>query len=687
MPRRGKSLEQPLLPLTDSPLRTPGTSWLTSASYQRASLPFSATAFHSVTDALLENPNLNSSLLFRADIVSDSTGILKTNKEKEAFCCSRPPDACLSYESDEPGIDNDHNARLPPHLAGFEVRRTVLRRLIPRNPQLDRSLLQTCHIYTTQEANLPQPDKIPSTKLDCGREHDQQTFDEKLNNKLLYKRSIARHSQHLVLYQPHADPLTGSDMPWYHPSLKYLAFVCSSDPPSGSDLAKQPRCTLSIHFQLFQASCVTGDPSLITNRVHRTLLSLLSTFVRLCRNTPVCLGANDSEEKAMPLSATQHIKDNIVPEHLVQNTYCRLKARYAPDLIKRWVEKTDPSKHVFEDLSIAAFLLELWKIMYGSDPSDFPGFVDIGCGNGVLVYVLIMEGFRGFGFDARVRRTWSLFPAVVTSHLKQIVCIPSPFLEALQSQKYPLQEDLPVHDGIFEAETFIISNHADELTTWTPLLAALSCPESPLPWLAIPCCSHALSGAAHRYQSVPPEVSGAIARPDIRSHQHANSPRLGYDEQPLTGDLTILRASKDRTIVSIRQGLCNRTNSTYASLVNHVTCLARRVDPMEDVRQTLMRIPSTRNIGIVGGQQRALQSKKPREAKASRDVSGSKTLEGTKRTDLTRQIYDTVKQECIRSGGVAEAAKIWMVGVQKAVGTTRHTVRFGQGQTISPIPR
>jgi tRNASer (uridine44-2'-O)-methyltransferase len=673
MPGRRKGLDKPLLPLTHSSLRATGTTWLSSPSYQQSSLPFSSTAFHSVTDALLENPNLNSTHLFRADIIFDSTGILKTNKEKEDFCCVLPPD--------EGSCTNSESEALPVlQFAGFELKRTVLRRLIPRKPQLDRSLLQTCHIYSAEDAELIEPDAVLSSEAGGGCNFAHLSLDEKLNNKSLYKQSIACHSQHLVVYQPHADPSTGIDMPWYHPPLKSLAFLYSRDAPPNSQEKKLSWSTLSVHFQLYSESCpVEGPISLsITDRVHRTVLSLLSTFTRMVRNTPVCPAVDNGEDKAMPISATQHIKDNIVPEHLIQNTYSRLKTQYASDLIKGWVEKTDPSKHVFEDLSIAAFLLELWRKMYGNDRSNFPGFVDIACGNGVLTYVLIMEGFRGWGFDARVRRTWSIFPAAVTEHLREAVCIPRPFLRALKSHEYPLQGDLQIHDGIFEKGTFIISNHADELTTWTPLLAALSCPESPLPWLAIPCCSHALSGAAYRYSPFPPQSRHARVPGGIEKPHHDNNEVLHLDEQPRVGDLSALRAFKDQTLEYSEQKPLNRMLSTYASLVNQVTYLAKKADSTEDVQQTLMRIPSTRNIGIVGGQLRGKPIQTDSEGELIKNPSSSEQLERVKRADLTRQtIYNLVDQECIKSGGVGEAAKIWMESVRKAIGTTRHTFSPG----------
>ncbi|ERF71054.1 hypothetical protein EPUS_03334 [Endocarpon pusillum Z07020] len=678
MPNRRNPSDLPLVPLTDSHLRTAGMSWLTSPSYRQSSLSFSATAFHSVTDVLLENPNLNSSHLFRADIIFDSTGILKTNREKEDFRCIPPSNSHLGCEEQQLKTSNEDEALPPLPFPGFELRRTILRRLIPRKPQLDQSLLQTCHIYTAEDEDLADFDEVPSSEKAHEHVFAPLSLDEKLRNKSVYRQAVAHHSQHLVVYQPHADPLTGKNMPWYHPPLKSLAFLYRRERLDSSEEQNQTSSALSVHFRFFSGSCPADDPRSITDRVHRTLLSLLSTFTRLVRNTPVCLNIRNKEERPTRNSAMQYIKDNIIPEHLVQNTYSRLKTQYAADLINRWVEKTDPSKHVFEDLSIAAFLLELWRKMYGNNPTHFPGFVDIACGNGVLVYILRMEGFRGWGFDARARRTWSIFPTSITACLKQSVCIPRPFLEALHSIDYPLPEDLLVHNGIFEQGTFIVSNHADELTTWTPLLAALSCPESPLPWLAIPCCSHALSGAANRYPSVLRQPGDTKVQHNIKKLGPGNDADTSRDEQPRTGDLAALRASKDPAPQSSERKSPSGTKSAYASLVDQVISLATKLDPTEDVEKTLMRIPSTRNIGIVGGQLRGLSSKTGGEGPLMTYTSNAEQLEREKRADLTRKtVREIVEQECMRSGGVEDAATIWMGRVRTAIGTTRHTFESG----------
>lgn len=46
-------------------------------------------------------------------------------------------------------------------------------------------------------------------------------------------------------------------------------------------------------------------------------------------------------------------------------------------------------------------------------------FVDLGCGNGLLVYILNSEGHKGVGFDIRRRKIWDTYPSFVV--LKVVV--------------------------------------------------------------------------------------------------------------------------------------------------------------------------------------------------------------------------------------------------------------------------
>lgn len=55
-------------------------------------------------------------------------------------------------------------------------------------------------------------------------------------------------------------------------------------------------------------------------------------------------------------------------------------------------------------------------------------FVDLGCGNGLLVYILNEEGHNGYGIDVRPRKIWKLYPEstklqVILKHTKKIVLL------------------------------------------------------------------------------------------------------------------------------------------------------------------------------------------------------------------------------------------------------------------------
>jgi len=262
-----------------------------------------------------------------------------------------------------------------------------------------------------------------------------------------------------------------------------------------------------------------------------------------------------------------------------------------------WVEVTDPGKHVFEDIGIAAYLIELWRDMYdySTDPENsdteikcetptgskapFPGFIDIGCGNGVLVNVLLMEGYKGQGFDARQRKTWQVFPSHVQHKLHQRLLVPKVLQDCSTERVNPMW-----HDGIFEPGTFIISNHADELTAWTPLLAYLN----RSPFIAIPCCSHDLSGARFR------------APPSTKSSQR-NVPSI--PQQPISLDATQsncgVKVSQAAETGSLKRTEAQRkAPSAYSTLCSYVASLAEEVGFKAE--NDVLRIPSTRNNCIVG---------------------------------------------------------------------------------------
>ncbi|KAL2759012.1 hypothetical protein ACRALDRAFT_1028690 [Sodiomyces alcalophilus JCM 7366] len=442
---------------------------------------FNPDIFDQVMMNLVRNPNLNTPWLFRADILYDS--------RSEAV----EVEATVEPSGDGHGTHHDesHTAAVPrvAEFRDFEMERTLVRRMMPRNTRRDAPLDQTCIFLRHRSPDQPQK------------------------------------TRSLIVYLPHESSI--EHMPFYHPKVRGVAHLHEWD-------ADTNQGRISVHYWLFEDSPVS-------ERLERTALMLLSV-----------LHKHGHGRLAGYTKRVQH--DVIVNQVRVQDRYLALKLKYAKDLVDTWAETTDPEKHVFEDLGIAAFLIELWSDMYGANKdkySRFPGFVDIGCGNGLLVHILLHEGYSGWGFDARARKSWAAYGKTLSPDqpepLQRLVLLPtlaSPAIPSSTSGDDGAGMDPTLfHDGNFPKGTFIISNHADELTPWTPILATLS--ESP--FIMIPCCSHDLGGA--KFRAPPP---------------------------------------RDKS----------KSKSAYSSLVDWVARIAE--DCGWKVETEMLRIPSTRNCALLG---------------------------------------------------------------------------------------
>ena len=592
---------------------------------------FDSDTFFEVLLNLIRNPNINSSHLFRADILHDS-------REDEVADKVLPADELQRLQ--------DEAALQASALPSYRIRRTLIRQLIPRNPQLDKPIAQTCHLL--------------------------QSIDS------------SGATQSLVLLIPHVAGL--EDLPWYHPTVQSLAYLhtrrlssCLTSLPNGSNPGLESgenQSLVSLHFRLFP-----NQELPLSSRLTRTANNLLGTLYKHGQGN---LGGY--------IKKVHH--DQLVSQKRVQDTYTELKRIHAKRLCDNWVEKTEPSKHVFEDLGIAAFLIELWKDMYLPPPTQnlncaglpadllaFPGFVDIGCGNGVLTEVLLLSGYSGWGFDARRRKTWSHLSKKTQQNLHELLLVPQPLydittpvkpskpllnraLSFLSSQKTPASSltppSKPHHNGIFPKGTFIISNHADELTAWTPLLASLSYS----PFLAIPCCSHNLSGTRFRAPSTANSQTADLLAPsffaaqkpkanakhvpisipmyldadteqDMESKPLPSSTSTFHSEQngkpvgsppksipsPQFSHPTAQAASPTSSTMPLESPPTNilpprvppaesgslhtlspsaraKQPSAYASLCQWVSHLASEVGFVPE--REMLRIPSTRNVGLVG---------------------------------------------------------------------------------------
>ncbi|KAM9329857.1 putative tRNA (uracil-O(2)-)-methyltransferase [Gastrophryne carolinensis] len=158
--------------------------------------------------------------------------------------------------------------------------------------------------------------------------------------------------------------------------------------------------------------------------------------------------------------------------------YQSLKEKYR-DMVKVWPEVTDPEKFVYEDVAIATYLLVLWEEeRLANNLNEKQSFVDLGCGNGLLVHILSNEGHPGRGIDVRRRNIWDMYG-------------PQTILEE--------HAITPSDDHLFPDADWIIGNHSDELTPWLPVIAARS--SYSCRCFVLPCCFFNFFGKYNRRSS------------------------------------------------------------------------------------------------------------------------------------------------------------------------------------------
>lgn len=504
------------------------------------SVDFEPSHFETAMSHLIKEPNINSTVIMRADILQETT--YKADGSVDKSNCFSPELPELA-ESEKTPVNDSSEPQQFLHRDLLDIRlrevplseskivlapsSSFIRRMIPRNPYKDHVINQTCAI-------LKGPDSV------------------------------------LVVYIPH---ITNKDeTPFYLPPVQAVGILYHKH-------------KLSIHYVAFGDSLSIRELD-VSERPIRIALRLLQTLAKHS------FGAKSGYEKRV-------MHDLVVPRIAFQNRYISLKKKYSGDLVANWVESTDPKKHVFEDLAVAAFLIELWNARYKDKPFEFR---DLGCGNGLLVHILIMEGFKGKGIDARARKSWKTYPAKVQKCLTEQIIIPSVLLKphpamarmapymTNNGRLFQVPETLPTEPNAvplmkyyssanllelsmvcttedFPPETFIIGNHLDELTCWIPLLN--------FPFMVIPCCSHSLNGAKVRY-----------------------SPRK-----------LVKRTGEDK-----KQDLKPDTQnlSTYGALVDHVEDLAILMG--WESEKEILRIPSTRNSAVIGMKKKPYFSEEPNEA-------------------------------------------------------------------------
>ncbi|KAM7366255.1 hypothetical protein PAMP_015709 [Pampus punctatissimus] len=168
---------------------------------------------------------------------------------------------------------------------------------------------------------------------------------------------------------------------------------------------------------------------------------------------------------------------SLLPVEKYSIMYQQLKEKYKA-MVKVWPEVTDPEKFVYEDVAIATYLLVLWsEERTEKGLTDRQSFVDLGCGNGLLVHILTNEGHPGKGIDVRRRKIWDMYGPQTLLEEKAIT---------------------PSESFLFPGTDWLIGNHSDELTPWIPVIAARS--SYCCRYFVLPCCFFDFYGKYQRRQ-------------------------------------------------------------------------------------------------------------------------------------------------------------------------------------------
>ncbi|EIW71493.1 hypothetical protein TREMEDRAFT_42864 [Tremella mesenterica DSM 1558] len=482
-----------------------GEGWLETLS---TPCHFDLKVFLNVTKELVLHPERNSTVILRADPLPPRRRAF--DEDEHVNLGHIPSDGQLDLhtsdvsETSKKQVKESDYDDLPGGSVSLEILEEMRVRLMPKQVKRDSRIDQTAQFYRTASRLLAR--EFPfKPNIDTDEDHEGD--------------STIAYEEGLVVLTPEVK--TVEDVPYYHPPVKKLAFRWeevdfSNFPQSVDDEDHESpiRARLSIAYLPFPPS----SPAHISLRLHRTLLALLEKVYKHGYGSMVGY-----------VKRRQH--DVVVQRESFQDLYLELKEKHrhldsrAPKPGSSKVE--DVKRHVWKDVAVAAFLMLLWKEMY---PPRAPleadetlqwdtwgrpkgGFVDLGCGNGLLVHILISEGYHGKGYELRSRRTWPLYPPKTREALVELPINPVRWFPSTSEEWvtgfWPGKEDCVVKEGVF-----LIGNHADELTPWLPLLSLI--PTEPVPHLSLPCCLHTLDGTFTRLVFHPPP--------------HPNTPLNGFED-------------------------------------------------------------------------------------------------------------------------------------------------------------
>src|SRR5215469_6797330 len=162
------------------PFGLPEELWI---SVMASQCPFGSDIFLDVMTNIIKNPNIISTYVFRAEILFDSASYptVSDDPQDELF------DRIIKHLKPE-------YRPIKTSIPSYTWQRTFVIKQIPRNPQLDNPLVDTCHIFTSSSAS--------------GQEDT------------------------LILYIPHAS--TPEEIPFYHPAASAFSIQYSSQPQTNT---------------------------------------------------------------------------------------------------------------------------------------------------------------------------------------------------------------------------------------------------------------------------------------------------------------------------------------------------------------------------------------------------------------------------------------------------------------------
>ncbi|KAK3919624.1 putative tRNA (uracil-O(2)-)-methyltransferase [Frankliniella fusca] len=202
-----------------------------------------------------------------------------------------------------------------------------------------------------------------------------------------------------------------------------------------------------------------SDPSVMWLRSH-----LLPQLRKWASSHRVHDTAFEKSDTVLPFKS-----HGLISTEKYAEVYQNLKAKYGQQMVKMWPECTDPTKFVYEDVAIASYILLLW----GEEKPI--SYVELGCGNGLLVHILNSEGHKGVGIDLRSRKIWKMYP---------------------ETTKLEVCSITPSDSSLFPEADWLIGNHSDELTPWLPVIAARS--SQTCKYFLLPCCPYDFDGLKYR---------------------------------------------------------------------------------------------------------------------------------------------------------------------------------------------